>query len=1191
MNNLSCKTVVVRAVAVLIPWTASAQSDAFSLVHPFRGVVDTSNAGDGISFFRQPQVGGDSQLYGEAAAGGLYRGRICRHQSRLRAVCKCLLALSFLAAWTLLVCAAGAADVMYYELFKGQMFAQSGTNSPILATNGPYMFQVFVDPLGYPSYYSGYVSSPMIQTPAGVNHALTLNAQKIGGVFATNFMFMDAAATQSALDAAYDAGTYTLHYVGTHDGTSSIVLSLDADDFPPAAPCVSNLVAAQSINSSADFTLRFAAWVSAHTNDFVQLTILDSTSNVVFSTPSLLALYPQRPLAATNTSIVISNGMLAAGRNYTATLAFMAVKTNHLSALPYFAAGFCSQTAFTLGTQTPIQTNSLPPPASPASLTNTLLTLTITNGSGPFADTGAYQIFTDESATNYDVLGNAGGGFDTGGYLYAQTGTNTGTITFTDSTLGAVSMQVIFTSPGAGTFVLTNSNGVQAGVFTSAAAYPVVSAPNIFLPTVTNRQFQAFISGKPGVTYVVESSSNLVDWSALTNLNIPNLTTNIVVRGAGPARFYRVKSGPGAFAPETITGQSLSCSINAGAAPFPGNGIFQFVAGTNENAYQILARTGATNGSGSYAYTVTGPNTAAMSYEDSASGANYTEQLVFTSVAAGYFYTTNAATAGFQSGSFTLAAGPALFLGSVHFTPGTTRGASVYFPADGTPVSLSVTDAKGYVWSLTVPGDALLTPTTLSMIPAATVDTNQSVLPISSGVQLGPEGIQFCDGVTLTLTAPVALGAHATLLIGAGDGSRVKLVQTDTKANAYTTTLFHFSSGWISDPDAQEWQSVVNSIMSEAQADYNEGLSEVRALQKVVVQPPEPPDYVFKCSGNDNEDEAVDDYVSDLLDKEEAAGEKLLSAAKILDFIASDPSYRLNAVAAVEQLIETSEFRKINSLLSTYSGNPLKFQAVSAAALHVAQQDALIGGPGLPNLISQLVSWASGNVLSYYWDQLINQHDYNMAYALISVERVIQLLGGSGAGSSTFLKDMATGYTFDMTLTVNANTLGNSVQAHGTITLYASPDNTWVIGITPDGGIQFTNTFSYDSGTLSEGDSGTCTLELPLKFREGGYFKLDCDSTMVNIFILNAMGTTETWQCPDGSGPEQALIADFVSAYSAFFNSANNGTDAQYIFPVSWQNKDAQPVNATFPGGGGHTATLTIVVQHNTKSAPKKLKP
>ena len=848
-----------------------------------------------------------------------------------------------------------------------------------------------------------------------------------------------------------------------------------------------------------------------------------------------------------------------------------------------------SQTAFTLQTQS-LTPPGGPPPASPPSLTNTLLTLTIASGTGPFAHSGTYQIFTGQSDTNYTVLGNAGGGFGAGGYVYSQTGTTTGTITFTDSKLGAVSLQIVFTSCGAGTFVLTSSSGAQAGAFNSGTACPEPCAPDIFLPTVVNSQFQAFVSGSPGVAYTVESSSNLLRWTTLTNVTIPNLTTNIVDPGAVPARFYRVKACSNVFAPGAITGLTLCCSINAGAAPFSTNGILEFAAGADGSSYQILAGTGATNGSGTYTYTVTSPNTAAISYQDSVSGAACNEQLLFTSVDAGFFYTTNTAAAGFQSGSFTLETGPALFLGNAHFTPDTARGASVYFPADGTPVSLSVTDAAGYVWSLNFPGDALLSPATLSMTPAAAVDTRQSVFPISSGVQLGPEGTVFCDGVTLTLKAPVALGAHATLMVGAGDGTGINLVQTATQTNTYSTTLFHFSSGWVSDPDASSFQNLIDQTM----ADYSEGLSEVRSLTKMNVQPPEPPDYELKCKVDTNAEAQVNAYVTNLFLKEEKAATKLLTAAIALDVISSDHSDFETAIAAVAQLIETSEFGKVKYLLGAYSGNPLKFTAVSRAALSVDKQDLAINGPGIPGLFDQLASWESGNVLSYYWDQLINQHNYSSSYGLVVVERDLVMFNDA-PNSGTFLEQIAAGFSFDVTLSNTVNMPNESVQAHGTITLNAYPDDPSRIGMTPDLGIQHSNTFSYDSGTM-----GSCTLLLPLKFTEGAYFQLDCDISLVNFYLLDPMGATmEMWSCPGLPEQETILATVFAAAYTTYVNPYNNGhgsggnsmTDLEYCFPVLWRNKNAQPVYTILPGGNGINSMFTILVQHNTKNAPKKLSP
>jgi hypothetical protein len=234
-------------------------------------------------------------------------------------------------------------------------------------------------------------------------------------------------------------------------------------------------------------------------------------------------------------------------------------------------------------------------------------------------------------------------------------------------------------------------------------------------------------------------------------------------------------------------------------------------------------------------------------------------------------------------------------------------------------------------------------------------------------------------------------------------------------------------------------------------------------------------------------------------------------------------------------------------------------------------------------------------VLSYYWDQLINQHDYSIAPALISVERDLALLGAA-PNSDSFLQQVNTGYSFDVILTNSVNVPGESIQAHGTITLNAYPENGWMIGLTPDLGIQHSNTFSYDSGTL-----GPCTLLLPLKFTEGAYFKLDCDISEVNMYILSPMGATlEMWSCP-GIPPEQeaTLATFFTGAYTAYVNPYNQGHgsggtslgDLEYCFPVLWRNKDAQPVNAIFPGGSGINSMFTIVVEHNTKSAPKKLTP
>ncbi len=1085
-------------------------------------------------------------------------------------------------------------DVVRYELYKGQLFTQSGTNSPVLATNLPYAINALASP-ELPSY----VTNPVIKTPAGVSHPLTLSGQAYEGSYTTNYVFNASAATSNALDTNYGTGNYTLTYTGKDDGATSDVLSLKADNYPPA-PFVSNLLAAQTINASSNFTLSFSAWLPGNSNNLVQLTILGSNGTPVFATPAPDQFYPQAPLSATNNSIVVSNGTLSAGQTYTGILTRTRLTTNNLYtfvSFPFLMGGFFSQTAFTLQTKAPPppQTNNPAPPVSPVALTNTLLAFTITSGTGPFPASGTYELFTSPLGTNYTVLGNAGAGFGSGGYVYAQTGTNTGVVTFSDSHAGAVSLQIVFNSAGGGTFILTNSTAGQQGAFTATPGYSTVSPPNLFLPVLTNGQFQAYLSGDRGVNYTIDSSTNLTSWTALTNLTVQNLTTNFLDNASSMRRFYRARVGSVGFAPTAITGQSFSSSINSGTPPFSTHGAFQWAAGTNGNTYQLLGITGATNGAGSYTYTVTGPNTALISYTDFSTTATYNEQLVFSSTAGGYFYTTNSGGPGAQSGSFKMASGPVLFLGNVKFTPDTSRATSASFLADGTPLSLSVTDAVGYVWSLSAPADALLTPATLSMTPFAGINTNQSALPIISGVQLGPEGIQFCDGVTLTLTTPAPLGPYATLMMGAGDGSNLGLVQTTNHAASYSTTIFHFSAGAASDPSAQQ----LANMLAEVKAAITQAESDLLNVQKQQAAPPEPPDDEFKCEGNPGADAQVDEYVFNLFSEETAVINNLLSAAHALQLLGdnSDADY---AISLVEPFISTEVFRKVNSLYTTWSGKPLKFSAYAKAALTASRQDQLVGGAGVPGLDEQLQSWFKGNVVAHYWDKLLKQHDYSMAKVLLTFPKTLYLLGGTPQNNN-FIQDVANGYTFKVNLTVSDIGANNySIKAHGTVTVTGSTGASMGNGysvINPigdgTGKLQLADTFSYDSGTYAKD-----TLQLPLSFTDGAVFNLGCSDTTVAMFIYSEMGSfNELWNGPDFTPGETQdfLIYAFDSAFKNTYSTLNiiPSWDCSYVFPVQWQNMQAQPVNATFTGASGYVqnevVTFTIVVVHNPQSAPPTL--
>jgi uncharacterized repeat protein (TIGR03803 family) len=72
MKSLLCKVFLGCAIIAAVPSTAPAQSYAFSLLHPFGGVVDTNNTPDGAGPLSAPLQASDGQLYGVTTEGGLY---------------------------------------------------------------------------------------------------------------------------------------------------------------------------------------------------------------------------------------------------------------------------------------------------------------------------------------------------------------------------------------------------------------------------------------------------------------------------------------------------------------------------------------------------------------------------------------------------------------------------------------------------------------------------------------------------------------------------------------------------------------------------------------------------------------------------------------------------------------------------------------------------------------------------------------------------------------------------------------------------------------------------------------------------------------------------------------------------------------------------------------------------------------
>jgi len=112
----------------------------------------------------------------------------------------------------------------------------------------------------------------------------------------------------------------------------------------------------------------------------------------------------------------------------------------------------------------------------------------------------------------------------------------------TGSSLTVANAQL--SNEGAYTVAVSNSIG---GIISQPAQLTVLVPPLLSQPQhLPNGNFQARLQGGANHSYVIETSSNLSQWSALTTLFYTNGTMPFVDTTASNAatRFYRARSGP-----------------------------------------------------------------------------------------------------------------------------------------------------------------------------------------------------------------------------------------------------------------------------------------------------------------------------------------------------------------------------------------------------------------------------------------------------------------------------------------------------------------------------------------------------------------------------------------------------------------------------------------------------------------------
>jgi hypothetical protein len=207
-----------------------------------------------------------------------------------------------------------AADVSYYGILKVQEFVQTPSAAPAPVTDG-FSFHAFVV-----ASTNGSVTNATVRRVGTATENALLPR---GGDLL--FEFEQRFASQAALDTAYPNGNvfvpvnYAVTISTLNDGVQSQNLNFAAAAALggyPTTPQIADLQAAQVIDTTREFTLRWNS-LGGGSTEIVQLTIFDSQSNTVFSTPA-----PFQPgaLNASSVSATIPPNTLPPGATLAAHL-------------------------------------------------------------------------------------------------------------------------------------------------------------------------------------------------------------------------------------------------------------------------------------------------------------------------------------------------------------------------------------------------------------------------------------------------------------------------------------------------------------------------------------------------------------------------------------------------------------------------------------------------------------------------------------------------------------------------------------------------------------------------------------------------------------------------------------------------------------------------------------------------------
>ena len=311
-------------------------------------------------------------------------------------------------------------------------------------------------------------------------------------------------------------------------------------------------------------------------------------------------------------------------------------------------------------------------------------------------------------------------------------------------------------------------------------------------------------------------------------------------------------------------------------------------------------------------------------------------------------------------------------LGDATFTVDSASSTTGKFLADDeTPLSLSVTDAAGAVWTLDIHAHALLSPETITMTVLRDVKLGGEDL--DGGVLLSPDSLFFIEPATLTVTGNNC-GGDSVIFEGEHDGKNMTFTEYETGDGSVSATIWHFSTRVKGNGKGSGVSEHYLSILVDM---GNE-------ILKRSLEAPEPPSITFKCPASHNADsnsknEAIKSFMYKCIDPEIEAIEALNKA------IANYKGQDIILAQAMDMVMKLKKrfADKVNMLIYKYKGQEDKFAAICWLAVY---------GGWVINDDNDIDFMEAKQYFIETWNEfmrdLVERHDYTRAHSLTILKNV-----------------------------------------------------------------------------------------------------------------------------------------------------------------------------------------------------------